>query len=98
MTKHAGKNRQQHGMLKAALLTGSIFATFGGTYLLGVQEHTASAADISSDKPAIVLTAPSKTSVLRLPPSSQQNQVQLNPVPQVIRPQINPVARTRSSR
>ena len=98
MTRQAGRAREQFTMLKAALLTGSVLATFAGTYLLGRQEPVETASNAFTQESVTVIVPAEEAAALQLPPISRGMQIQLTPIPQAVRPWINPVARTRSSR
>jgi hypothetical protein len=93
------RTNQQVGMLKAAILTGSLVATFAGTYLLGLQEPVETAANRASVQPPALVIPADNEEASQLPPQARGvRMVKLKPIPQVVQPQIRPVTRTRSSR
>ncbi len=98
MTKQPVRIQKQVGMLKAALLTGSVVATLAGTYLLGLEEPVVAKTAVSPAESITLVVPAEETTAVQLPPDAQGTQLQLKPIPQAIRPITNPVARTRSSR
>ena len=95
MTK---RTNGQVGLLKAAILTGSILATSAGTYLLGLQEPAEAATTVANAQTAALTIPSDKVTTLQLPPSKQGTQIEFKAIPQVVQPQIRRVARARSSR
>ncbi|MFN2190446.1 MAG: hypothetical protein ACK2T3_16910 [Candidatus Promineifilaceae bacterium] len=99
MTKKSVRaRRQQTGVLKVALFTGSLVATMAGTYLLGLQEPSGPAALIPDNETAAFIVSEDGNNGLQLLPANREGQVQLRLIPQVVQPRFSPVARTRSSR
>jgi len=99
-TNHSARKGQQTGMLKTALVVGSLVATLAGTRLLAAQDTAVPETAVSTDA-AVTVVVPaesSSTSTLPLPPTSRGTQVELQAIPQVVQPQIRPVVRARSSR
>lgn len=92
------RTNRQLGMLKATILTGSLVATFAGTYVLGLQEPVDTGTSPTSDQPPALVIPADKTAALRLPPTKRGTRIELKPIPQVVQPQIRPIVRTRSSR
>lgn len=98
-TNRATRSGQQTGMLKTALVVGSLVATLAGTRLLAAQDAAAAAAVVPADAAVtIVVPADNGTTTLPLPPTGRGTQIELKQIPQVVQPQIRPVARARSSR
>ncbi|MCB8927749.1 MAG: hypothetical protein H6652_19210 [Ardenticatenaceae bacterium] len=98
-TNHSARKGQQTGMLKTALVVGSLVATLAGTRLLAAQDTAVPETAVPTDAAVtVVVPAESSSSTLPLPPTSRGTQVELQAIPQVVQPQIRPVVRARSSR
>ena len=97
-TNHSARKGQQTGMLKTALVVGSLVAALAGTSLLAAQDTAVPATAVPTDAAVTVVVPAESSSTLPLPPTSRGTQVELQAIPQVVQPQIRPVVRARSSR
>lgn len=99
MSKQRRRPKQQTGMLKALLLTGSVVATLAGTQLLPLQDRANNLeTPLSTNDSTVVVVPADQASTILLPPGNRKTQFELKPIPQAVQPQLKPVARARSSR
>ncbi|HRQ36538.1 MAG TPA: hypothetical protein PLD25_01310 [Chloroflexota bacterium] len=110
-TTRKAPGKQQYGWLKAALVTGSLAATFLGTRLLAIEDARATAVPAAYPTP-IVITVPiqampqSSAPAASIPaaansaPQANGGQIVLDlpPIPQVVSPVLQPPAPVASSR
>lgn len=97
-TNRTARNGNQTGILKTALVVGSLIATLAGTRLLAAQDTAVVETAVSPAAAVTVVVPAQSSSSLPLPPTSRGTQVQLQAIPQVVQPHIQPVVRARSSR
>ena len=92
------RKKQQYGVLKVAVMTGSLVATLAGTYILGLHEPVDAQAAAPTVQPAAQAVPANEPTRIQLPPNGRSRQLSLQPIPQVVQPRIRPIARSRSSR
>lgn len=97
-TNRSARQGNQTGLLKTALVVGSLVATVAGTQLLAAQDTAVAETAVSPNAPVTVVVPAESSSTLPLPPTSRGAQVELQAIPQAVQPQIQPVVRARSSR
>lgn len=95
MTSRSRRPAQALGVLKAALVAGSLAATLIGTRLLAANDARQSVLGDNAPQPAVIETAPVATFAR---PGEQVITIQLDPIPRAAQATIPTVTRTRSSR
>lgn len=95
MTSRSRRPTQALGVLKAALVAGSLAATLIGTRLLAANDARRAVLNDNVSQPAVVEPAPVETFAR---PGGQVITIQLDAIPRAAQATIPAVTRTRSSR
>lgn len=95
MTSRSRRPAQALGLLKAALVAGSLAATLIGTRLLAANDARPAGMDNSVLQPAVVEMAPAQAFTR---PGGQVITIQLDPIPRAAQATLPAVTRSRSSR